>query len=337
MKNLLGYILLAIVLYAAGCSKPAIDLDSGIPMIFGAEEAVAESRTLLDGTSVNQDGNQLTVYDRYTPENGNAVTYMDGTEVICNGSVWTYSPLKYWTKTGKHSFMAYLSKHNDIQNYPTVTYSDETEILDIGSDMSPWEITIENQFDFLYSCYTRYMNELNPHRPVEFQLNHLLCAVQFNVVNLMPLDEVTFNGFSLKEVYHTGYAVIEKDESADKNAVVNINTKDNTTVHYYNNASQSIGFNNTLNVFAGVGKVGEDGYLLLWPHDTKHFTGAKAVISYKYGSIVVENKEIDLSAAETKSWHPGDRYVYNFYIQDNRISFDVKVVPWVVDDVIIEE
>ena len=158
MKRFLGYICLAVTLSATGCSKPAIEEEKGIPMAFGAEEAVTESRTLLDGTSVNKAGNQLTVYDRYTPESGNAVTYMNGTVVTCNGREWTYSPIKYWTETGTHSFMAYLSTYmstdNTIKlgtttNYPTVTYSDDTETLYVGSDTSPWEITLNNQFDFL--------------------------------------------------------------------------------------------------------------------------------------------------------------------------------------------
>ena len=45
--------------------------------------------------------------------------------------------------------------------------------------------------------------------PVEFSLNHLLCAVQFNVVNLMPASTVTLNVFTLNGL-REGKAVITK-------------------------------------------------------------------------------------------------------------------------------
>lgn len=337
IKRFLGYICLAVTLSAVGCSKSAIEEEKGIPMAFGAEEAVTESRTLLDGTSVNQSGNQLTVYDRYTPESGNVVTYMDGTVVTCNGTEWIYSPIKYWTETGTHSFMAYLSKYKDIElgktaNYPTVTYSDDTETLNVGSDTSPWEITTENQFDFMYACHTRYMGELNPHRPVELQLNHLLCAVQFNVVNLIPAEEVLLNSFFLQGVYNKGYASIMKDQSV----VININDNEKKYFMFAPIDALKLGFNNPFNVFSGMNSVGVDGYVLLWPHEETEFAGINMVISYKNGTSNV-GKVVFLSEGEIKKWRAGQRYIYNFYIEDNRISFEVKVVPWVEDDVIIEE
>lgn len=337
IKRFLGYICLAATLSAAGCSKPAIEEEKGIPMAFGAEEA--ESRTLLDGTSVNQDGNQLTVYDRYTPESGNAVTYMYGTVVTCNGTEWTYSPIKYWTETGTHSFMAYLSKHKDIQNYPTVTYSEDTETLNVGSYTSPWEITLRNQFDFLYAYHSRNMKDPNAHSPVTFSLNHLLCAVQFNVVNLIPGIPVKFKQFILSGIYNEASASIVKS---------GIDPNGSTTITFYDDGSKNnfqtfsyeginLNYNESHNIFASAVTVGEDGYVLLWPHAKAQFGNIKVNIVYDSGGNNI-TKEIQLnSSTQINSWSSGQRYIYNFYIEDNHISFEVKVVPWVEDDVIIEE
>lgn len=315
------------------CSKQEVQEQKGIPMSFYAEDVETVSRVLLDGASVNSPNNQLKVYDRYSLD-GNAVLYMDGTEVTCNGSAWTYSPLKYWTETGTHSFTAYLSTSGSITlnttNYPTVTYDKTSETLNI----SPWEITLDNQFDFLYAYHSRKMNGLqDAHRPVAFSLNHLLCAVQFNVVNLMPEGAVTFNEFRLEGVYHTGNASITGDASP----VINLTGK--SAGNFINTDDQDLPFNIPLNVFKDKGNVGPEGYVLLWPHTQEQFKNANinAVLSYQYGSTVVSNRAVSLSTAATNNWRAGNRYIYNFYIQDNRISFEVKVVPWVVDDVIIEE
>ena len=338
MKRLSIYTLLMAGIMATSCSKQEVQEQKGIPMAFYAEDNATKTRTLLDTGIIEQDGNQLTVYDLYTV-NGESVLYMDNTQVTYSATngAWEYSPLKYWTEAGTHSFTAYLSKCGNItlgetNNYPTVTYDKDSETLKIADSTSPWEITTENQFDFLYAYHSRGMNEANPHRPVEFNLNHLLCAVQFNVVNLMPKETVTFNGFSLQGVYHTGYATITKDQAP---VIYLTNNIDND--YFVNSESKQLDFNVPLNVFANTGKVGEDGYILLLPHEESKFGNIKAVISYQYGNTVINDREINLFGAATNNWRAGQKYVYNFYVQDNRISFEVKVVPWKVDDVIIEE
>ena len=338
MKRLSIYTLLMAGIMATSCSKQEVQEQKGIPMAFYAEDNATKTRTLLDTGIIEQDGNQLTVYDLYTV-NGESVLYMDNTQVTYSATngAWEYSPLKYWTEAGTHSFTAYLSKCGNItlgetNNYPTVTYDKDSETLKIADSTSPWEITTENQFDFLYAYHSRGMNEANPHRPVEFNLNHLLCAVQFNVVNLMPKETVTFNGFSLQGVYHTGYATITKDQAP---VIYLTNNIDND--YFVNSESKQLDFNVPLNVFANTGKVGEDGYILLLPHEESKFGNIKAAISYQYGNTVINDREINLFGAATNNWRAGQKYVYNFYVQDNRISFEVKVVPWKVDDVIIEE
>lgn len=320
---------------ATSCSKQEVQEQKGIPMSFYAEDSTEKTRALLNTEGVNRNDNVLTVYDLYTTSSNEEILYMDATHVKYTDGNWSYSPLKYWTETGTHSFMAYLSKTLNTTNYPTVTYDKDSETLNIASSTSPWEITLDNQFDFLYAYHSRKMNENedDAHRPVAFSLNHLLCAVQFNVVNLMPEGTVTFNEFRLEGVYQTGNASITGDASPV------INLTGNSAGNFINTDDQILPFNIPLNVFKGKGNVGPEGYVLLWPHTWEQFTSANinAVLSYQYGSTVVSDRVVSLSTAATNNWRAGNRYIYNFYIQDNRISFEVKVVPWVVDDVIIEE
>lgn len=329
MKKIVIYISLWAGIFAVSCNKSTPEAPEGIPMSFGTA-AVSRAGNLVDSENINQAGNQLTVYDLYTTS-GQSVLYMDATTpVTCDGSGnWTYSPLKYWTETGTHAFTAYLSKQNGVTNYPTVTYDQTSNALSI----SQWKITPDNQFDFLYAYHSRNMEtEANAHNPVEFELNHLLCAVQFNVVNLMPDEEVTLTGFSLSGL-HKGNAVITQGTPT-----ITFDTDATDAVYDFPadiaSGGQTLTFNQAHNLFS---RNGDEGYVLLWPHIQDVFSTIFGTISYTYGSTTVSNRKIQLMDGGTNNWSAGQKYIYNFYIQDNRISLEVKVVPWKVDDVIIEE
>lgn len=326
MKKIVIYISLWAGIFAVSCKKSTPEAPEGIPMSFGTA-AVSRAVNLVDSENINQDENQLTVYDLYTTS-GQSVLYMDSTQVTCDGSGnWTYSHLKYWTETGTHAFTAYLSRQNrvtlDGTNYPTVTYIKNMDALSI----SPWEITPDNQFDFLYAYHSRSMTGADPHRQVEFELNHLLCAVQFNVVNLMPSETVTLTGFSLSGL-HKGNAVIEQ-------GTPNVTFPTAGTYGFSSTyTSEVLAFNTPLNLFPNAT---DEGYVLLWPYTVDVFPKVTGTISYTYGSTTVSDRQINLIDGGTTNWRAGQKYIYNFYIQDNRISLEVKVVPWKVDDVIIEE
>ena len=327
MKKIVICISLWAGIFAVSCKKSTPEAPEGIPMSFGLA-AVSRSANLLDTDNINRKGNQLTVYDLYTTS-GQSVLYMDATTpVTCDGNGnWTYSPLKYWTETGTHAFTAYLSKQNGVTNYPTVTYDQTSNVLSI----SQWEeITPKNQFDFLYAYHSRSMTGVDsPHRQVEFELNHLLCAVQFNVVNLMPSGMVTLTDFRLSGL-HKGSAVIKQGAPA-----VTLDADTYAFSADIASGGQTLTFNQAHNLFSSNG---DEGYVLLWPHHTQDvFSTIFGTISYTYGSTTVSNRKIKLMDGGTKNWRAGQKYIYNFYIQDNRISLEVKVVPWKVDDVIIEE
>ena len=330
MKKIIIYISLWAGIFAVSCKKSTPEAPEGIPMSFGTA-AVSRVGNLVDSENINLAGNKLTVYDLYTTS-GQSVLYMNATQVTCDGSGnWTYSPLKYWTETGTHAFTAYLSKQNGVTNYPTVTYDQTANALSI----SPWEITPDNQFDFLYAYHSRSMTGVDsPHRQVEFELNHLLCAVQFNVVNLMPDSdvEVTLTGFTLSGL-HKGSAVIKQGTPT-----ITFDTDATDAVYDFSagiaSEGQNLTFNQAHNLFSNSI---DEGYVLLWPYAQNVFQNVTGTISYKYGSTEISGREIKLIDGGTNNWRAGQKYVYNFYIQDNRISLEVKVVPWKVDDVIIEE
>lgn len=327
MKKIVICISLWAGIFAVSCKKSTPEAPEGIPMSFGTA-AVSRAGNLVDSENINQADNRLTVYDLYTTS-GQSVLYMDSTQVTCDVSGnWTYSPLKYWTETGTHAFTAYLSRQNGVTldgtnaSYPTVTYDQTSNALSI----SQWEITPKNQFDFLYAYHSRSMTGVDsPHRQVEFELNHLLCAVQFNVVNLMPASTVKLDGFQLSGL-REGEAVITKGVPKVTLSSDTYNLDEDVT-------SQTLEYNKPHKLFSDDGG---ESYVLLWPHTREVFEGLTGKISYTYENTEV-SKQINLIYGGTTNWSAGQKYIYNFYIQDNRISLEVKVVPWKVDDVIIEE
>lgn len=328
MKKIVICISLWAGIFAVSCKKSTPEAPEGIPMSFGTA-AVSRVGNLVDSENINQDKNKLTVYDLYTTS-GQSVLYMNATQVTCDGNGnWTYSPLKYWTETGTHAFTAYLSWQNEVTldgtnaSYPTVTYNQTDNTLSI----SPWEITPDNQFDFLYAYHSRSMTEANPHRQVEFELNHLLCAVQFNVVNLYDVTtNLNVSNFKISGLTNRQQAVL----SLSDGAVSYVKDQSNVGTGEISVAkSVSVEYNRSYNVFSDYATVGTEGYLLMWPHDAGDIFNKLQVSFYQGNSLRTRS----LASAGTNNWSAGQKYVYNLYVKDDRINIQAEVRPWIIHDI----
>ena len=331
MKKIVIYISLWAGIFAVSCKKSTPEAPEGIPMSFGTA-AVSRAGNLVDSENINQADNQLTVYDLYTTS-GQSVLYMNATQVTCDGNGnWTYSPLKYWTETGTHAFTAYLSmsKQNGVTldgtnaSYPTVRYDQTANALSI----SPWEITPDNQFDFLYAYHSRSMTGVDsPHRQVEFELNHLLCAVQFNVVNLYDVTtNLNVSNFKISGLTNRQQAVL----SLSDGAVSYVKDQSNVGTGEISVAkSVSVEYNRSYNVFSDYATVGTEGYLLMWPHDAGDIFNKLQVSFYQGNSLRTRS----LASAGTNNWSAGQKYVYNLYVKDDRINIQAEVRPWIIHDI----
>ena len=284
----------------------------------------------------------------------------------------------YWTGSGVHSFTGFVSKYqydaaaivtldsnvgltvhdavmsgktsevisdddilNDDEKYPAsaLYYNASTESLIIKE----WKLSTVNQFDFMYAHHTRDLediNELDPYRPVPLQMKHLFAAVQFNVVNLVPTDDdVSIGSAYLNHIMKQGTAIIYANP-AGKNPVDyrSITQGGTAPIMISYSPAKELEINTPLNLFANQGRIGDDGFLLIWPHDQDDFKNVELILSdVKNSSIITaESKAIKLAdVTDIKEWEPGNKYIYNISIQDNRISITVTVVEWVFDDVVM--
>lgn len=324
----------------ASCAKNDINDGIGksdIPIFIDPSAGSFGTKSIYEPGNFNTAGNALMIYDRITV-NGSSSMYINGKEAVCDGTNWNFTSPEYWTKTRIHSFTAYASRNasdnteisTDANSVADVKYSTDTEQLTVG----PWTISSENQFDFIYARHTRSMTETNPYRPVPLQMKHLLCALQFNLVNLIPNDEIHFISIYLNGIYTEGTAVITPSGTSG-DSQVSITLGNNNAAAFEKEEDKNLLYNEKYNIFSDKDKIGPDGYVLAWPHPKEMFSEIKATLKYTHNGTETV-KQIDLTSSETNNWRAGYRYVYNLYLHDNKISFEVQVLPWVIDDVIID-
>ena len=338
-------------------------------------ETMTGTKALIEPDDFQTAGNQIKVFDKLTIDgnsesdlyiNGRIAEY--GTAVYNeDGSVVTGWNLRddngyrkyYWTRNGTHSFTAFTWAYNngtetltlsDVMNWkddpsdseqddPSMTYNRELDAL-IVRDVT---LNISNQFDLMYGHHTRNLddpNEINPYRDVPLEMKHLFTAVQFNVINLIPDYTVAYGGFFLYNLHNKGSAIIRKTDSTGETSPDILLSDSHANITRSLSGYENIGYGvaNAVNVFKNYGKIGDDGCLLLWPQENSMFgetDGIYAQISLMKGT----NKQaptLSLLTDSIRSWEPGRKYVYNIYIQDNRISFTVEIVDWIYDDIVIE-
>ena len=225
------------------------------------------------------------------------------------------------------------------QDDPSMTYNRELDAL-IVRDVT---LNISNQFDLMYGHHTRNLddpNEINPYRDVPLEMKHLFTAVQFNVINLIPDYTVAYRDFFLYNLHNKGSAIIRKTDSTGETSPDILLSDSHADITRSLSGYENIGYGvaNAVNVFKNYGKIGDDGCLLLWPQENSMFgetDGIYAQISLMKGTNE-QTPTLSLLTDSIRSWEPGRKYVYNIYIQDNRISFTVEIVDWIYDDIVIE-
>ena len=297
-------------------------------------------------------------------------------DIVDDGSVsqWNFKDGEttykdyYWTPTGTHYFSAYTWKYNngvkdiclsDCLTCNESAASDNTEsdnpTFSDGLTYNPrlstltiknWELTQDTQFDFCYAVHERSMSGQNPYRPVELQMQHLFAAIQFNIINLIPDRTITLTSLSVSGLSNNGSVVIRRD-----GALYDMATDTGIGTGYSSPSWGSLEYNKPHNAFAYQGatgdsqgatcdsKIGEDGCILVWPHDSSKLQKAVAtLVTDRLGTETDATDVIDLFIEDRiEQWQAGRKYIYTIEIADNRISFSAKVVPWVTDDVTLED
>lgn len=370
MKKFQSYFLLLCTAALVSCVKTEITTQPGegaVPILFCADAGtiqetgrqVTPKSIVSTPDGLNRQGNKLRVYDKHTI-GSNSSMYIDGQDYTYGNSGWITEPQKYWTKQGKHEFTVYnsfmsssdpgASPTTSGMDAPAVTYDKTTKALDIYN----WQLGPDNQFDFMYAHAARDMAQPNPYAPVPLQMKHLLCAVQINITDLIQKESVDehrnttirFVNFKIKN-FRDKATHIEIPFSGEPS--IALDSKIPNIPYEPDVKNNKLDYAVAHNIYAG-STYGTDGCLLFFPHQKSEFASVSAVLQYDeitwrwslFGGWKeqVSGKTVNINFADqgtSNNWRAGYKYIYNLYVQDTDIKFEVTVVPWVVDDVILDE
>lgn len=339
---------------AVSCRKVPVPQDSAAVGIYFTTEVNEITKSLFTPENFHTEGNTIKVFDLFT-SGGNSSLYIDGVDARCTADgQWPLEQVYYWTYGGMHAFMSHTVK----DGLSGISVDKE------GMTVTGWVNSLDNQFDLMYATSVRDLDVektagRDPHRPVELQFKHLFAAVgvSFRNISSMPytVTDWYFQGISDKGTvvipFKAGVPDITLD-IPDQNAhlyddvdegVIRSKSLDSEGGVYYPYKAEGTGENST----------GASEYVLVWPHSYEELSDAVFHFVYYSGDQVGEGTAEDLDKQPGKQeitlklggdacdfivneWKPGTRYMYNITISDNKIYFEVRIVPWINDDVILD-
>ena len=320
-----------ILLVAASCHKQGGEEHAVNNISLNPE--VAEVKSLVESsTELMADGNELTLYDIHTRQDGSLYQYMEDQKVEYSTGKWRFQNASGndidipWTKQGHHHFLAYLSKYGSNTLTWPVSYIAPSE----GGIADDQKITISqtlspaNQFDFMYATHARNV-ETQGTGTVPLEMKHLFSAVEFRVLN-MSGNQMTVVSFEIDGMRVSGSAEIGFVSQPD---IV------------LSDAPSDSGFdvsNKTISGTIGTMDMLHGGAILIWPHKSDYYKNVTCTFSYRLGSSSESEVSLALTAANAAvtSWDAGCRYIYTITISENVLFDVVRVVDWINDDVILK-
>jgi hypothetical protein len=114
------------LLMAAVCAchkESVVDLTDAQIVLSAVE--TGDTKALLDVTKFAKEGNQLHIYDYYTPKVGNPTYHIDDQVESQGSSIWPFVGQRYsWTPDGVHKFYGWMYKVNGwFPNYGCSSYT----------------------------------------------------------------------------------------------------------------------------------------------------------------------------------------------------------------------
>lgn len=298
-----------------------------------------DTKSAVDNSNLHVAGSQITVYDvhsRTSPSEedqteAGLVQYIDGEVLECDGAAWNFSPKIPWTKRGTHEFFAYYSKNGKDDSSVGATVEYESTIDGASSqtfNILPWQLTLDNQFDFMYATASRDLIH-NDYSPVPLSFKHLCAAVRFKIVNT-GTSANTFKEFSITGMSDSATAKIKTTGTP---VIVSTVTQNAQMLVTRENGLAANG--GSMFIHSNIGKVSSDGYFIMWPHSADQYDDIR--FSLKMYDREIKDRLLS-EVANVNNWQAGYKYTYNINVGDNFIIFEsVDVVDWITDDLILEE
>lgn len=309
--------------FAQACTKseisaPGNDNSVSVPIFFHATaDALPISKALIGPDNLTSE--KIVVNDILEDSNGKTDHYIDNAIYSYTNGIWQTDETRYWTKTGTHYFTAFI----EGQDLEFVQGSDRDSD---GLSFDTATLDVQYQPDILYAFAERDMVGHEPSEPVVLDFIHVFSAIKINITNVnRPSLKITSYGFD--RMVSKGKFTVTRGGGLDYDL--------NSVGEAYSQGSAEISLNagETATLYVGQSNVDPEGRLLVWPQELDD----DLVLSFSYKDDSGANKtDVHLKTTDIVRWNAGFCYVYNITMSDNNINFTVSIVPWEVNDVIIE-
>lgn len=333
IKHIVILLVAAVTLMA--CDRGGLTT-TGQPILLAPTEA-GNTRAMLDAASFNMTGNQIRVYDYYTPTSGDPFYYFAtgnandpfyGSDIAqSNGNSWPFLNKHEWTPDGVHKFFGWLEKDVAMgETMPfTPTFNSSAQTLTIPQ--TPMSQTGTSQYDFMYSEISVRDLEAPNYTPVPMTFKHLFTAFKITAANYSSNDvwlkKVSINGLKNTKGATINYSqnepVVTITESADaqpENFVYNVSDE-----------GMEMTKKQTYNI--------SNDFQLMWPQSRVDFEEAQIVVDYKYKEPNQESTspidgQTTIDLKDMFSWEKGEKNNLGLTFKDKEIALTCKVEPWTV-------
>lgn len=279
----------------------------------------------------------------------------------------------YWTQ-GVHNFFAYATKFaqsedknikdkNNSLNTDIITFIENKSKLSVG----PWALSLDNQFDFIYARHRRDMSQPDPYRDVKLSFEHMFAAVGIEFSYISSTDKAPkmyFIDWYFTGLKTSGTAVIPiEGDGAPEITLSEAASEDKQFEEVDSNGyiqKDNIQTGESLLPYRGRKGVGDSGHFVIWPQTFNDLSEVQFHFRYTLTDLedIQKNwKETDLNSQadnldikecwlqiggeerdfDIDDWEAGKKYMYHITVSDNIIYCDVKITPWIDDEVILDE
>lgn len=341
-RNIL--IALAAVMVVCACSKHQGPAETG-PSIMLSASSNGFTKALLDASGFAANGNQLQVYDFYTPANSSESTIYINNCIKSDGQdAWPFvdGNSYNWTEGGKHKFFGWL--HTDANVTPNQTagnfFGSGFQFNQSAQTLSIPTVTMgqnTDQFDFMYSSINvRDLDTQPDFSPVHLEYSHLFTAFSIAAKNVSPHNSYKILSIELEGFVNTNSATV--DFSGDETVVkYETGNNDNPNVSDYEfvipEGKQLLG-SEFMDVSSFSTEQNNRQYFLTWPMSASEARKVAMTIKYQVkvkdeDEYVTHTQTVFFSANE---WVAGKKNNINLIFKEKEISLICNVVDWYVKD-----
>ena len=327
---------------ACACNKESVVDLTDAQIVLSAVET-GDTKALLDVTTFAKKGNQLHIYDYYTPKAGAPTYHIDDQVESQGSSIWPFVGQRYsWTPDGVHKFYGWMHKDvnlKDGQQTAAAFFGAELQLDKTTQKLTLPSKTINQsttQLDFMYSdIYERNLN-VNPDymSPVELKFSHLFTAFGVAAKNMSEHYTYRLHSVSLEGLVTSCQATIDFSNtktSVGYNSQGNANGANNADYTFTFAQNQRLVLSEELTDIATRTSAEDDRqYYITWPMTAEQ--AAQVKITVVYDTDNGTNSSTKVLTLSEDAWEAGKKNNINIVFIDKEVHLICTVEDWTYEE-----